>query len=129
MLHKFLFLVSLLFCTLAISAQTPPPPPPPDYRGPVIAPTPTPSPENRYTVMGTPVEGGAKNIAGGVLNGKAISLPKPSYPEEARAANAHGAVTVQVLIDEEGKVTSAKALSGPPLLHQAAADAAMKAVF
>lgn len=130
MLRKFLFLLSFLFCTLPISAQTPPPPPPPaDYQGPVIAPASTPSPENRYTVMGTPVEGGAKNIAGGVLNGKAISLPKPAYPLEARAARAHGAVTVQVLIDEEGKVVSAKAISGPPLLHQAASDAALKATF
>src|SRR5678816_4030072 len=36
-------------------------------------------------------------ISGGVLNGKAISLPKPAYPPIARAAHASGTVVVQVL--------------------------------
>src|ERR1051326_7026592 len=50
-------------------------------------------------------------ISGGVLNGKAISLPKPAYPAIAKAAHAAGTVTVQVLIDENGNVVSAKAIS------------------
>src|SRR5258705_5510043 len=45
-------------------------------------------------------------ISGGVLNGKAISLPKPQYPPIARAAHAAGTVVVQVLIDENGSVVS-----------------------
>jgi periplasmic protein TonB len=68
-------------------------------------------------------------ISGGVLNGKAISLPKPAYPPIARAAHAAGTVTVQVLIDENGSVVSAKAVSGHPLLQAVAVAAARQARF
>ena len=68
-------------------------------------------------------------VSAGVLNGKAISKPAPSYPADALAAKAYGTVTVQVLIDEDGKVISARAVSGHPLLQQAAVDAAYQAQF
>src|SRR5690349_9308180 len=68
-------------------------------------------------------------ISGGVLNGKAISLPKPAYPPIARAAHAAGTVVVQVLIDENGSVVSAHAVSGHPLLQAAAVGAAKQARF
>jgi TonB family protein len=68
-------------------------------------------------------------ISGGVLNGKAISLPKPTYPPVAKAAHASGTVTVQVTVDEEGKVISANAVSGHPLLQAAAVQAARQARF
>jgi periplasmic protein TonB len=68
-------------------------------------------------------------ISGGVLNGKAISLPKPQYPPIARAAHAAGTVVVQVLIDENGSVVSAKAVSGHPLLQAVAVAAARQARF
>jgi TonB family protein len=68
-------------------------------------------------------------ISGGVLNGKAISLPKPAYPPIARAVRASGMVTVQVTIDETGKVISARAVGGHPLLQQAAVQAANQARF
>ncbi|HET9526614.1 MAG TPA: TonB family protein [Pyrinomonadaceae bacterium] len=68
-------------------------------------------------------------ISGGVLNGKAISLPKPGYPPIARAAHASGTVVVQVLIDENGNVVSASAVSGHPLLINAAVSAARQAKF
>lgn len=68
-------------------------------------------------------------VSGGVLNGKAISLPKPSYPPIAKAAHASGTVTVQVLIDENGNVVSAKAVSGHPLLQAVAVGAARQAKF
>jgi protein TonB len=64
-----------------------------------------------------------------VLNGKAISLPPPTYPPIARAAHASGTVTVQVLVDEEGKVVTAHAVSGHPLLQAAAVQAARQARF
>ena len=70
-----------------------------------------------------------KTISGGVLNGKAVSLPKPPYPPAARAVSASGAVTVQVLVDEGGRVTSATAVSGHPLLKSAAVEAARSAIF
>jgi TonB family protein len=64
-----------------------------------------------------------------VINGKALSLPKPGYPSEARGARASGTVAVQVLIDETGKVTFACAVSGPPLLQLASEQAALGARF
>ena len=70
-----------------------------------------------------------KQISGGVLNGKATSLPKPPYPPAARAVRASGAVSVQVLIDENGSVVSASAVSGHPLLRAAAVQAARGARF
>lgn len=71
----------------------------------------------------------AKTVSGGVLNGKAISLPKPPYPPAARAVRASGSVSVQVLISESGSVISASAVSGHPLLRAAAASAARGARF
>lgn len=70
-----------------------------------------------------------KQISGGVLNGKATSLPKPPYPPAARAVRASGAVSVQVLINESGSVVSASAVSGHPLLRAAAVQAARGARF
>jgi len=83
----------------------PPPPPPP----------PAPRPN--------------KPISKGVINGSATSLPKPPYPAAAKAVRAAGAVNVQVLIDENGNVVSASAVSGHPLLRQAAEQAARGAKF
>lgn len=70
-----------------------------------------------------------KTVSGGVLNGKATSLPKPAYPPAARAVRASGAVAVQVLISESGSVISANAVSGHPLLRAAAEGAARGARF
>ncbi len=50
----------------------------------------------------------------------------PIYPPIARNMNAEGQVVVEVEIDEEGNVTSAKAVSGHALLRNAAEDAARK---
>ena len=65
----------------------------------------------------------------GVINGRASNLPKPNYPPAAVAVNAQGKVDVQVLIDESGRVISAKAVSGNPLLRLAAENAARNARF
>ncbi len=70
-----------------------------------------------------------KIISGGVLNGKAVSKPQPAYPPIAKAAGASGTVTVQIVVDEEGNVVSAAAVSGHPLLQQAAVAAAREAKF
>ncbi len=70
-----------------------------------------------------------KPVSGGVLNGKAISLPMLAYPYAARAANVSGAVHVQVLVDENGNVASATVVSGHPLLQSAALQSARNAKF
>lgn len=68
-------------------------------------------------------------VSGGVLNGKAIHLPKPPYPPAAKAVGAKGSVIVQVTLDENGRVLTAKATAGHPLLRAAAEAAAREARF
>ncbi|HMF86345.1 MAG TPA: TonB family protein [Nitrospiraceae bacterium] len=68
-------------------------------------------------------------VSKGVITGLALALPKPMYPPIARQARANGPVNVQVLIDETGKVISAKAVAGHPLLMAAAQQAAYGARF
>lgn len=71
----------------------------------------------------------ARQVSGGVLNGKATSLPSPAYPAAAKAVRAEGAVAVQIMIDETGTVISAAAVSGHPLLRAASEAAARAAKF
>lgn len=67
---------------------------------------------------------------GEVLNGKAISLPKPRYPSEARAYRITGTVVIKVNIDETGKVVGAEDMcAAHPLLLGAAKEAAYQARF
>ena len=70
-----------------------------------------------------------KTASGGVLNGKALSLPTPVYPDVARRMHTEGVVQVEVVVDENGKVVSARALSGPGMLRDAAVKAASLAHF
>lgn len=68
-------------------------------------------------------------VSKGVINSMAIQLPKPVYSAIAKAARAAGVVQVQVLIDEKGKVVSARALSGHQLLLRESVQAAYQARF
>lgn len=70
-----------------------------------------------------------KMVSSGVLNGKATHMPKPDYPAAALAVRAAGAVSVQVVVDEDGNPIGASAMSGHPLLRKAAETAAMQAKF
>jgi TonB family protein len=70
-----------------------------------------------------------KTVSRGVLNGEALSLPKPNYSKLAITANAQGQVTVQVTIDETGRVISANAVGGHPMLRADAERAARAARF
>lgn len=64
-----------------------------------------------------------------MINGEAVFLPKPPYPEMARQLKIQGVVSVQVLVDESGRVVSAKAVSGNPFLVRDAQKAALQARF
>jgi hypothetical protein len=64
-------------------------------------------------------------INGGMLNSKAIYLPVPEVP----AGDASGVVIVAIIVDEQGSVVEAKAVSGPAHLHTAAVSAARLARF
>lgn len=70
-----------------------------------------------------------RTINAGQVNGKAKELPKPSYPLEARPDRIGGSVTVKISVNENGKVTSAQSISGPPVLRGASREAACRATF
>jgi TonB family protein len=95
-------------------AGSPTPPPQPAHTAPTPAPTPHKDPVRLST---------------SVLTGKAISMPPPPYPATARQIGVQGSVAVQVSIDEQGRVLSAKATNGNPLLMPAAVQAAYRAHF
>ena len=92
----------------AVVELTEPPPPPP-----------TPKPEIPKVV----------NQSTGVIKGNAIFLPKPIYSTIAKQMRLQGDVTVQILIDENGNVISAKAVSGHPVLLPETLRAARQARF
>jgi len=94
--------------TNVVTITDPPPPPP--------TPTPTPAPPRVVKISH-------------ILNSEAKYLPRPNYPIMAKQIRLQGTVTVQVLIDETGKVVSAKALSGHPLFVLEAQRAALGARF
>lgn len=101
--------------TVEDPAEGPPPTPTPR---PTPAPAPTPKPDT-----------GPLRLPSSLITSKVIDKPAPPYPQVARAAGVQGVVAVQILVDEEGRVVSAKAASGNPLLHVAAVQAAYRARF
>ena len=124
------------------NAKTPTPTPKPS---PSVTPSPSPdtndntTPGSNRTPIPTPqptiIRPGAspsprpastpnRNVNGGVLNGMATSLPRPIYPPIAKQMGASGEVRVQVAVDANGNVISARAISGHPMLRSAAESAA-----
>src|SRR5215831_4432862 len=67
--------------------------------------------------------------SGAVLQASATRRVEPVYPPLAKAAHVTGAVVVEMTIDESGKVISANAVSGHPLLKDAAVEAALQWKF
>ena len=72
---------------------------------------------------------GENVIEGNVEAGRALKLPKPSYPSLAQAARASGQVIVQLIIDVDGTVMAAAAVSGHPLLFGVSVEAAKNSRF
>ncbi|HEX8069968.1 MAG TPA: energy transducer TonB [Pyrinomonadaceae bacterium] len=84
---------------------------------PAAAPTPRPAPPQVQRLPST------------IISSKIISKPVPAYPALAKQARVSGVVTVEILVDESGRVISATATSGHPLLREAARAAALQARF
>jgi protein TonB len=94
-----------------------------------IDPTDTPPPPRA-----TPTPAPAKppeqvRLSSNVISSKVISKPSPAYPMLAKQARVQGVVTVEILINEEGRVVSAQATSGHALLRAAAQASAYQASF
>ena len=84
-----------------------------------------------YDPSATPVEGQRRrppaynSAAHGGLPVMALKRIEPTYPEAAKRQRISGQVKVQILVDEQGHVISARALpAGDPHLKQAAESAA-----
>jgi protein TonB len=87
---------------------------------PLPPPTPMPTPAKRREQI---------RVSGAVINSKVISKPSPAYPLLAKQARVQGTVTVEIVIDEQGRVIAAQATSGHPLLRMAAQQSAHQARF
>lgn len=63
------------------------------------------------------------------LRDAAVTHPEPEYPALAKAARVSGKVEVEIAADQEGRVTSGRAISGHPLLKDSAIAAAKQWMF
>ncbi len=74
-----------------------------------------------------------KCLVVGIVNNKALSIPKPQIPNlnhpKHLQIKTEQIVTVQIIVDESGKVVRARAISGHPLLRAACENSARKAIF
>jgi TonB family protein len=104
---------------MPIEAPDPPPPAP----APAAPPRTTPATSNSTSNTER------RDAPGGVRQGAPISKPQPKYPQNARRFNASGKVEVRVTISATGRVTKASAISGHPLLRDAAVEAARRWEF
>jgi protein TonB len=62
-------------------------------------------------------------VGGDVSSAQLISTVPPAYPQIAKSQRLSGDVKIDALIDEHGRVTGMKVVSGPVMLQQAAMDA------
>ena len=92
-------------------------------------PTPTPDAASGQGSPANPAVSPDQPVEGGILNARAIEMPLPDYPEEAKGSGASGEVQLRVLIDENGEVVSAQAVFGPEVLRASALAAVKRARF
>jgi protein TonB len=71
-----------------------------------------------------PTPGPTVRRAAVMAGGEVVRRVEPVYPQAARAAHITGTVTVELGINEQGNVVSARATSGPGMLASAAESAA-----
>ena len=80
----------------------------------------------KLTAPGTIADALNRVITGALLGGHATSMPRPAYPDIAKAAGVSGAVTVAIILNRSGRVIRAEAVCGHPLLRPTSEAAAMR---
>jgi len=80
----------------------------------------------RNGVVSAPRRGIVRPTSVGIMAANILYSPIPAYPAEASAAHVQGEVKVQAEVDRDGNVASARVVSGPPLLRDAALDAVLR---
>ncbi|MBK9165149.1 MAG: TonB family protein [Acidobacteria bacterium] len=88
-----------------------------------------PQPEQAQPPVEEPVQRPEFINVGVLSNANSIRMSMPIYSQIARRSNIEGRVVVEVEIDENGEVISAKAVSGHQMLRDSAEDAARKSRF
>lgn len=83
----------------------------------------------KTAVTPAPQASGATPEHSSISPAVAIDTIVPSYPRAARRLGIRGVVELYVDVDEQGRVVSAIAVSGPSLLRSAAAQAVAKCRF
>jgi len=68
-------------------------------------------------------------VSTGVMNGLLLAPITPVYPRIAISAHIGGVVIVEAIISKSGHIESARAVSGPEILRQAALDAIRNARY
>ncbi|PWU10089.1 MAG: hypothetical protein C5B51_05025 [Terriglobia bacterium] len=76
-----------------------------------------------------PQSGTPGKVGGQILQAELISRTSPEYPQAARQARVQGGVTVVATVGTDGKIKSARAISGPPLLYPPAVAAVKQWVY
>ncbi|MBM3746049.1 MAG: TonB family protein [Acidobacteria bacterium] len=72
---------------------------------------------------------GPLRVGGNVQQAKVMREVTPVYPPLARQARVSGVVRVEATVGRDGRIVRVQALSGPPLLRQAAVDAVRQWVY
>ena len=88
-------------------------------------------PADAPSIPGTGHAGIASTVQGGIVRPASLGImaanvlysPAPAYPMAAAAAHVQGEVKVQAIVDRAGNVASARVISGPPQLRDAALSA------
>ena len=81
---------------------------------------------SRNAKSGSPVRGVVRSACLGMMASNLIYSPTPAYPAAAAIAHVQGEVRIQANIDRDGNINSARVISGPPLLRDAAMDAVQR---
>ena len=68
-------------------------------------------------------------ISSGISTGLLLAPIRPQYPAIARLTRTEGTVVIEATISRSGAIQSARAISGPPILQQAALDAVRQARY
>jgi len=90
-----------------------------------IDPAPRPDAPVIRPVPSTVADNKPLRVTSTVLQGKAIERRTPTYPQLARQIHLQGEVSVEIMISPDGRVESARVVSGHPMLAQCAREAAL----
>ena len=77
----------------------------------------------------SPVTRYPPGAAGDITAGRPVKKVPPEYPLAAKQQGVQGTVILEGVIDTEGRVQQIQVLAGPPMLQQAAIDAARQWVY